>query len=313
MLIQELVEKLRKAINSKTRNWRVDPATNIPYFIGSDLYENKDDWEEASNHLDKLVKGEVSTPPKLAFDLHDDAVIEALTILTKEDGPTIKIINTWYYLGDKAIGSTKVLWEYYEKLEDYKRNEMLLTIMRIEGKESKAIKILEKKKNKGELTEYELNNFNFHLQELKIEDKIARVEQSAHHSSFEIKSVSKEIEKQLDSEEKKKQENKISELQKINDEQIEIIRDLRSSVKDLSKAHREIIENPRHTVEEYQKISGNKSWWVILVIQCVLIIGNFFIEVYANTVNWKPWYPLGFVLLFGGIFIASILSAKRKI
>ena len=44
----------------------------------------------------------------------------------------------------------------------------------------------------------------------------------------------------------------------------------------------------------------------------ILIIGNFFIEVFANTVNWKPWYPIGFVVLLIGLFIASIFSAKGK-
>lgn len=195
MLIQELVERLRKAINSKTGNWRVDPATNIPYFIGSDLYVNEDDWNEASNHLDKLVKGEVSTPPRLAFDLHDDAVIEALGILTKEDGPTHKIVNTWYYLGEKAKGKTSVLWDWYEKLPEHYQTKMLLTIMRIEGKESKAITILKKLLENGELTEYEINDFKTHYKELEIEETFQGVSTNISQLTIVSKETREKVER----------------------------------------------------------------------------------------------------------------------
>ena len=194
MSIQELVEMLRKAVNSKTGNWRVDHATGIPYFIGSDLYESRDDWEEASIHLDKLVKGEISTPPKFAFNLHDEAVIESLTILTKEDGPTYKIINTWYYLGEKAKGKTAVLWEWYEKLPEHYKAKMLLTIMQLEGKDSKAISILREMEDKGELTKYEINDFKIHSQELSIEDTFQGV--SNHVSQLTI--VSKETREKVE-------------------------------------------------------------------------------------------------------------------
>lgn len=176
----------------------------------------------------------------------------------------------------------------------------------------KGINVLDEMVRQGELTKQQKEHYSKLCLELKIEEKIEEFTQSIHRSEIELESVNRVIAQQPESKQKEKLETYVSNLKKENRELSETIKVLREAQRDLSKAHRLIIEKPRYTYEEYQKISGKKSWWIILGIQIILIVGNFFIEVFANTVNWKPWYPIGFIILLGGLFIASVFSVKGK-